>query len=274
MKTILVVSSDSHSGSRVGLCPPVFRIRATEGGQLECHATPAQLAMWKAWTGFWFKMRYLADALQAMLIGFHLGDGADDAKGKQAGLVSAHKSDILDVAEAVAEPMVQAVDELYIANGTEFHVGEAGWLEEELARRVGAVPSPDGAASWWVIRKEIDGIKVHAAHHPPSKGFRPWTENGATSLCSANLKMRYLDMGQECPDIALFGHVHFPADSGAMTKPRVFFCPGWQMMTAFDARMGMAGIMRPIGGWYFIIEDGHYTVEPDIHYWRRESVWS
>ena len=274
MKTVLASAADSHSASRVGLCPPVFYLEAPEGGRLECKATPGQLALWEAWCTYWDKMKRKKKKLRAKLEAWHVGDGLDDAKNAKAELVSANKNDILRIAAQVFEPVVDAADEIYMLRGTEWHVGEAGWLDEQLAQKIGGVPSTDGPASWWVLRRVVEGIKIHATHHPPSRGTRPWTENNASSLSSANLKMRYADMGQECPDIALFGHVHFAADSGAANKPRVFYLPGWQMTTSFASKIGMAGIVRPVGGWWFVIENGQYTVEPEIWNWKKESVWS
>ncbi len=273
MKTLLAAAADSHSASRVGLCPPIFYLEAPEGGRLECKATPGQLALWEAWCTYWDKMKRQKKKLRAKLEALHVGDGLDDAKNAKAELVSANKTDILRIAAQVFEPVVDAADEVFMLRGTEWHVGEAGWLEEQLAQKIGAVPSPDGTASWWVLRRVIEGVRIHAAHHPPSRATKPRTENGATNFSSADLKTWYQDMEQEVPDIGLFGHVHYAGDSGAVKKPRVFYLPGWQMTTSFTAKIGMAGIVRPIGGWWFVIQDGHYTVEREIWNWKKESVW-
>lgn len=274
MAVIIAAYSDTHPNSRVGLMPPMVELDGGEYGMIRVTANDTQMEQWRLWRVFWNDMRKLRDELNAPLYAVQVGDGSDDNTHAKAGLISTNPADQLGIAAAVLEPVRLVADKLFIVRGTEAHVGPACWMEETLAQRVKAEKDKDaGTWSWWWLPMVVEGVRFHFAHHPPNRGWLPWTRQSAADRCAYHVRGDYTDSGDPVPDVAIFGHVHFYADSGTAVKPRTFFLPSWQLATAFMHRLGKSSTIPEIGAMWFVCDDGEYTMDYVRHRPQRKRAW-
>ena len=86
---------------------------------------------------------------------------------------------------------------------------------------------------------------------------------------------RWLQASRTLPDVAVFGHVHYFADSGKAHKPRVIYMPGWQLATSYIHRLGSSYEhgLKPMGGVYFVCQGGSYTVNEWL-FTGEEDPWT
>lgn len=274
MKTIVTFAADTHPNDRVGLCPPEITLDGV-GSPGKWVASTLQQESWNAWTQFWGQQGVLKKELDAQLYAVLDGDGSDDNEHGKAGLITTNKADALKIAQAVLEPMRAVADKWFMVRGTQAHAGEFAWMEEELAATCGAEPDEEaGTASWWWLPLNVEGVSFHVGHVPPTFGSKPWTIDAALGRCSKEIRDEYLERGDLPPDVAVFAHHHVFRDSGMVKKPYVVFLPGWQYMTAYGIlRRGWGGFVRPIGGAWFICENGDWQF--DYHIWtpKRKREW-
>ncbi|MBU0792189.1 MAG: hypothetical protein KKC55_17250 [Gammaproteobacteria bacterium] len=274
MAIVLVVTGDTHPNSYVGLSPPTIELEGIDE-QWTYIASTAQRELYNSWLELWQRSRLFADEHDAKLYGVHNGDGADDNYHSKGGLISQNPSNIVRLGAGVLQPARDVCDEFFVVKGTRAHVGEHGYHEENIARAIGATRDERaGSASWWFLPLDLEGLYFHIAHHPYTFGTRPWTAVSAAARESSIILHKTTIAGQPVPDVVLRSHCHYGADSGMTTKPRVFFCWPWQITTTYGIRLGAAGEIVPVGAWVFLIEDGHYTVEPHLWWPRSKEHWT
>jgi hypothetical protein len=250
------------------LCPP--SIEKVEGGTHK--ASKAQRWQWRCWLKFWDEVESLKKQLKTEVCHFQNGDVVDDPYHATTEIISKHKKTILNIALAVQGPALDVVDYNFFVTGTNAHVGLEGGYEWLLADDISAEPDPDGALVPSRRYVEVSGVNFDLAHHPSTMGFMPHTQKAAAMRESFNIAAEYNRRGEKLPDIAIRSHVHYFADSGIDTYPRVIFTPGWQLTTSFGHRKG--GAIRPIGGVIIICEDGNYDIKkPKLYEPRRVRPW-
>ena len=102
----------------------------------------------------------------------------------------------------------------------------------------------------------------------------PWTERGAIDRQAGILLNRRAARKKPIPDVAVYAHRHYHGDNGIGARPRVFYCPPWQLTgTGYGARIGRAGEIRDIGGWLFLCQDGKVTPELKIYSPQGKAMW-
>jgi hypothetical protein len=113
----------------------------------------------------------------------------------------------------------------------------------------------------------IDGVLFDVAHHITLAGRRyAWTESGSANRLVAEFLVEAGRRGERVPDIVIRGHGHLPIDSGAATKPRALFLPGWQLMTENVHRSGTVRV-APVGGVAIKVGGGQIRgIEWQIYY--------
>lgn len=266
MAAIVSIVADVHSNSKVGLCPPVVELDGV-GSPAEFHASKMQRVMWDHWLEHRDILGELKVKLGVDLITILAGDGSDDNKYDQFGLITTNKADIIKIGLAVLEPLLEVSDQWIMVRGTEAHTGPHCWQEEMIAMYGGAAPDEEaGTDSWWWWPGKIEDVRFHIAHRPPTFGNKPWTIDAAAGRCSKEVRDEYIERGELPPQIAAFGHYHKFRDSGRVLNPYVVFLPSWSWISSYVTQMGHAGFDQPIGGVWFICDDGKY----DFHYkvWR------
>lgn len=258
----MLVVSDLHCGSTVGLCPPEG-IDLDDGGMYL--PSEAQVWLWERW------MQMIRDALR------HLGEGdrlhvivnGDLVDGDHHGtlqLVSRSISDQLEIAKRCFEPLLAlGLDSIAVVRGTETHVGKSGSAEESFARWLVAqgakvIADPDtGNFSHWHYRAKYGGVLIDAAHHG-RVGGRPWTKLNGTASLAAEIVMEYAKRGETPPAIAVRSHYHQFVDTGENFPTRVIQTPAFQLATAFVHKVA-AESLADVGGVLVVIEDGR----ADLH---------
>lgn len=254
--TLVVVVSDLHVNSTIGLCPS----RVTLDDRGEYVASKAQSGyLLRNWRRFWNDVEALKASSRAERVIVALaGDAVDDNRHSKAQLITVNRGTIVDLAEKVLELAIELADELLVVRGTEAHVGGSGELEELAARRIGATPDPvTGLSSSWSLLVEIEGVLFDIAHHPPTAGYRPYTRAPAAARAAFILRSQYQEEGTRVPDVAIRGHTHYYQPGPREPKPEFFYCPPWQLCTAFGHRLG-GGRIEPVGGLTFVCRGGSY----------------
>ena len=273
MTTIVALWADTHPNSRTGLCPETLQLDGV-GSPGTYQANAVQRECWQHWLEYWHEIAELKRKLKTRIIGVQDGDGSDDNKHDAAGLITANKADMLKIAEAVLQPAREVCDDLIIVRGTPAHVGEQAWSEEILAKLVDATPDKEaGQFSWWYWPAEVEGVKFHVAHRPPTTGQKAWTRDAAVGRASAEVRYEYLGKGEQPPDVAAFGHFHFWRDSGRSKKPTVLFLPPWCVMDAYAITKGKVALATEIGGVWVVCSEG--TAHIGWHTWKAggKALW-
>ena len=72
---------------------------------------------------------------------------------------------------------------------------------------------------------------------------------------------------QPFPLLAMFGHVHYYADSGAdaVNPIRVVYAPSWQLPYSFIHRIGRGMIPNEVGAVWIKCHAGAYELIPWLH---------
>lgn len=160
-----------------------------------------------------------------------------------------------------------------VIRGTEVHVGPVGESEEAFGRRMKAAQRPDGAWSWWVWRPEFYGRLLDFRHHPSNYGTKPWTDKAAVVREAKQVFYEHCENGERAPDIAIRGHVHYPADSYDACPTRALFLPPWQAKTMHAHKVASNAIGK-VGGYVTVIEpNGEYAIHKFIRKPDEPTPW-
>jgi hypothetical protein len=245
----LVVFSDTHSGCRLGLCPPT-PVPLDDGGAYV--ASEFQRKVWALWREFhdeW--VPEVTDGEPYDLV--HNGDAIDGVHHNSTTQISHNIEDQLTLAEMILKPEAdkcrKAGGTYYHIRGTEAHIGKSGVYEEQLARRLGAKPNGDKQAARYDLWKRIgtDGPLVHFLHHIGTTS----STARETSAVNAELAAEFNEAaqwGRVPPDIIVRSHRHryssieLPTKRGRATS---VVTPGWQGKTPFVWKIAGARLTEP-----------------------------
>ena len=251
MKRVIVIS-DTHTNSTVGLCPAYVNL---DDGGTYIPSKP-QKVMLKAFHDFCDKSLDTKDPITLIINGDMVEDGH---KGTQ--VISRNKATIMSMAVDVLSPLIDKAEKVFVIRGTEYHTGNSGELEESIAQDLdNVVPiSKKGTASWWHLRTKISNVRFDIAHHI-SMGGLPWTEKNAANKLSAILMYQYAEWGELPPHIAIRSHVHRLSDSGMNYPIYSITQPYWCMATSYVHRIGGSNAKPCIGGTIIDCDNGKYNV--------------
>lgn len=260
MRKVIFIS-DTHCGCRVGLCPPGVCLDG--GGTYEPGIV--QRAMWSWWRELWDEAvpRWAAGEPVAVV---HNGDAIDGTHHGSTTQIAQNPADQEEIAYQVLAPLVDlARGAYYQVRGTEAHVGQSACDEERLARRLRAVPTPEGEASWWRLGVEIDGCLIDAMHHISTSGS---TGSEALAL-NRELAESFAEAGRwhrRPVRMIVRSHRHtcagvfLPAADGLAWSVTT---PGWQGRTPYTAKIIGARQKQPqFGAVLVTVTDGQLDVLP------------
>jgi hypothetical protein len=254
--TILVVVSDLHSNSTLGLCPT--SVVLDEGGTYEPGLH--QKWLWFHWVKFWERVKAARKRGYRLIVVLN-GDIMDGDHHGTAQLISRNMATQHRIVVENLQPIFDLKPtKIFVVRGTEAHTGKSGQYEEMIASDIQAEQDEEtGSYSWWWLPIEVEGVQFDIAHHGRA-GYRPWTRANATQMLAAELTMRYAQEGSDLPDVAIRSHTHQPADSYDNYPLRLLQTPAWQASTAFGQRL-QPGSLLPCGGYIFKCRDGEYELE-------------
>lgn len=243
----LIIISDLHAGSQLGLCPQVARL--DNGGTY--HGNKLQAALFREWRNFWDE--WVPRTTHGEPFGVVVnGDACDGRHHNATDLVSSNLADQANIAHELLAPVVELCGgRFFLIRGTEAHTGPAAENEERLAIRLGAVKDTDGKAARDELWIEVGDGLVHLLHHIGTTSRQAYESTAVT----AELADEYTEAGRnrrDPPDVIVRSHRHryievrVPTAHGygiAMTTP------GWQGKTSFSFRIAGARLSTPqIGG--------------------------
>lgn len=254
VKRILVVS-DLHCGSTVGLCPPDFE--AEEGQRITLNEW--QQWMWGEWCGLFAYAKSRYGTLDALIVN---GDAIDGDHHRTMQVWSKNLGDHLRAAHHALQPLAELARRVYIVLGTESHTGS---LEHALANLLGADRQSKQRPAHDRLTLDIDGVRICAVHHMPSTS-RAWLRGNALGMELANHRLHAAEVGERMPDVLCLAHRHqfglYHDHAGA-----VLSTPSWQGPTRYVYRVAPAARWQ-VGAAFIHVENGHAHVEP---YLRRPA---
>lgn len=271
---VIAVTSDQHAGSTVALCPP--KILLDDGG--EYHASKAQLWVWEKWLAYWERVRQVQQEHDAALWQVFNGDAVEGHHHRNTHVIANNpNAQALVWTEAVRVPLALGPEKVFVVRGTEAHVGAEGSAEERIAEGLWRDKRPvvrdmdSGAASWWHLRMQVDGLFLDFTHHGRT-GQREHTRASNATLHAHDIFLSHAKNGERHPDLCIRSHYHRFNDSHDACPTRVVTIGAWQLKTGHVHKIA-ADTIADIGGAIIVIKDGQYTVEKVCYKPDRGSVW-
>lgn len=227
---LLIVVSDIHCGSNVGLAAPETKTKS--GNVISFGDNLCQQWLWEKWCEGVERVKNIIGKDKAVLLvngdateGVHHSNSADVI----AALIETHT----EMAEECLRPFSAMCSSTLVTLGTECHTKH---MEDTLAEKLGAVGKK--ARDKWHF--SIHGCEIDAAHHMPTTS-RAYLEASHLSICMGNARQNYLRAGHSVPKVYLRGHRH---------------CGGH-----YSDGAGLFGVT---GAWQFLTRHGHKVVTDSI----------
>ncbi len=153
---IVAVTSDHHTGSTLGLCPPEG-VRLDDDGKYT--PSKAQLWLWACWADYWTLVRTMRDRHKAELRCVYNGDLSEGDHHGTSQIISRNPEPAAYISERVFSiPGDLKPERQFVVRGTEAHVGPSGATEEAWARRMKAEKNPETKTSWAGRDATLDAI--------------------------------------------------------------------------------------------------------------------
>ncbi len=227
---LLIVASDIHCGSDVGLAPP--ETKTSKGNIISFGDNIHQEWLWAMWVEGCARVKQIIGKSSAALL--VNGDATEGVhhRNDSALLMSSIEAHT-KMAHVCLSPLAKLCQKKFVTLGTECHTLE---MEHLLAEKLGA--ETGRAKDKWHF--SIKGCEIDAAHHMSVTG-RAYLEASAMSILMGNARNNYVRSGHSVPKVFLRGHRHCGG----------FFNDG-------------AGIWGVTGGWQFLTRHGHKVVTDSI----------
>ena len=249
---ILAVFSDTHCGSRVGLCP-LEGVRLDDG-QIVL-PSKGQRWLWNRYTQFIGQVAIRLRAIKGADLwvlcngdaveGQHHGTTQVMAPGKDAQHYIAKQTFL---AWAPLKPTA-----LILTRGTEAHVGPSGTDEEALAHSLKMEGLPvirDPVTelwSHWQVLLDLHGRWIEALHHGKGITGLPWTKDGAVGRLAFRIWVEQARLGRRHPDVAIRSHLHHSYDSHDLHPTRLVGTASFQLKTS-HAHNAVPEAVNHVGG--------------------------
>jgi len=234
MARILLVVSDLHCGSEVGLMPPESEIRT--GNRIGFGGNVHQEWLWHCWTDLQSQFaRIRGKDRYALLLN---GDLTEGVHHKSIEALTQSVEDHANMAIAAVGGLAGKAEKSFVTLGTEVHTG---LIENYIAKAIGSAGGR--ARGKWLFR--MAGCLVDATHHIGTTS-RAYLEAGALSIAMGNARLNSMRCGQEPARVYLRGHRHtggwFSDGQGMMGVTG-----GWQFLTRYGRKVVPDSIPRPSG---------------------------
>lgn len=261
----LIVVSDTHCGCRLALCNETTPL--DDGGSYS--PSVFQQKLWDYWQEFWGEWVPEFTRGEPFAV-VHNGDAIDGVHHNSTTQISQNIGDQVELAYRILHPVVEVCEgRYYHIRGTEAHVGKSGVYEEDLAKRLGAIPNAQGQCARYEIWKRVGGALVHCLHHIGTTG----SAAHEASAVNAELTAMYVEAArwnQEPPDYIVRSHRHrsiaVDIDS-AKGYAAAIVTPAWQGKTPFAWKIPGARVSTPQFG-------GIGIRQGDVEHYYRRKVWS
>jgi len=238
----VVVISDEHCGSRLGLCPPI-KIPLDNGYY---YPSALQEKVWAWWDHLWkVDIPELTHGEPFCVV--NNGDALEGKPFNSSEAISDNMEDQRALAKMILEPIKRmcATDEngnhlFFMIRGTESHVGKSAEHEEALAKSLGAIPDHLGKHSQYEMFMRLDdnGPLINFKHHI---GITGSTAYAATRPSRDYLELVYNSVmwGRAVPNIMVRSHRHkfLVLEPEGKDDNWIVVTPGWQLKTPYAHRI-------------------------------------
>lgn len=244
----LVVVSDIHAGCRLALCPPEG-IPLDDGGKYKPSAF--QKKLWAYWRSFWDE--FVPEATRGEKFGVVInGDAVDGVHHRSTTQISQNLEDQAECAYRILSPLVEICDGwFWLIRGTEAHVGPSATNEENLAKRLGAIPNAEGQFSRYELWKAVGPNLVHLLHHIGSTGSQAY-EATAVQKEMVESFAESARWNRQPPDVIVRSHRHRHIETTIATgkanetgRAIAVVTPAWQGKTPFSWKIPGARLSTP-----------------------------
>lgn len=194
---ILVVVSDMHCGSVVGLATP--QTETEHGNVIGFGKNIHQAWLWDCWQQMIAEVKqYVGKQKPVLLIN---GDATEGVHHRNnAEILASNIETHVNMAVECLKPLVKLSAHSLVVKGTECHTLN---METLLAERIGAVDKV--AKDEWLF--EINGTLIEAKHHM-NVTSRAYLEASALSIHMGNARLNKARAGHQIPKVFLRGHRH------------------------------------------------------------------
>ena len=258
MTTQVVVVSDLHVGSTLGLCKPVVYL---DDGQ-EYRANRLQQEAWDYWTNVFWKQVWQNKKKGIKTVVVANGDLVDSQHHGTVQVFSSSIMDHINHAAEILDPIREKADAFFVTRGTPAHVMASGAADEQIARQVKATKAngnPGGVRSSYHLKLNIDGVLFDIAHQGPNPGYRMWTRGNTVRAFVRTIMLDALVRGARPPDALIRSHVHSKVHETCRDYGHVcegIITPSWQLKTEYAHQIASHEDIADIGGVIFTISDG------------------
>ena len=266
-KTNIIVISDLHLGSSVGLWPPEYQSR---DGKMT--ASVGRFTWpndcWHHFWNDWVPSRIGRTGKYILII------NGDIIEGNHHGCKQLITPNITEQTEAAID-MLKPVchkskcSSLYVLRGTETHVQDE---EETIAGTLGAIRGgTEARAARYELWLRIHDVLIHATHHIGASN--PFTDPYQLQRHLLASVIEYGRASWDIPKILLRGHRHrfgMVQDHTGMTS---LATPSWKMADDFTYKVAAAGLVPQVGGVLLtVFENGEFQVTPKIYHGEAPRV--
>lgn len=220
----ILVLSDTHCGSTVGLMPPEFETCE----EVTVKQNAFQKRMWLAWMGMVEKAK--ASGPFDLVLN---GDLIEGIHHRTTEVFSADPADHVLCAQHVLQPLAEHAETVYVVRGTAAHTGPS--TEHGLAVKLGAVSNTKARPAFDRLELTRNGCPCVFSHHMPTTA-RPWTEATGLGVNAAAHQLEAARAGEAIPRVVVSGHRHrfgLHMDSFSVSVA----LPAWQGLTRFGHKV-------------------------------------
>ena len=248
-KEYIVVVSDCHIGSTVGLWPEIA-YSWEDGGEY----APNDLQKWlyRCWLNMLAEVKDLPTKPTLILNG-DLVQGQNLRDGQLCTQVVEQQQ---EVAIDLLDPLCKDCNDIYVIRGTPFHDGKTGQHSRMIAKDFGAITNPEtGQQTWWQLFLDLGGHTIEFSHHIPGSSIPQYQ---ATALLRDTMNMigelnRYYGDTIGLKTV-IRSHRHKFVKVGIAPGIQGAICPCWQYKTEYGYKRGIT--MLPDIGWLLLEWDG------------------
>jgi len=256
---LVVVVSDMHVNSTVGLIP--HEIRFDDGSTRQ--SGTEQRWLWDQYQALLDHIKAEKRRLDARVVVVFNGDGPD--RNRHSGgydLLTFSRAEIVRFTYDTLIPLRRVADTFIVNRGTPAHEGGSGEMSELVAQRLEADKHPKrDTFSWWNVEADIGGVLFYCGHRPRSTSYYEHTRGNAARRVAHDLWDAYHRMGDRCPDVFCFSHVHHWEDGHHNREVKVVYTPPWKLCDSWGHSMGFSPKVEPVGAWLFTVKNGEYLDE-------------
>jgi len=228
---LLVVVSDLHAGSSVGLLRPGFHTK--DGNEIGLNET--QKWLWSCWEDCWAWFYKLAEKDPFVLV--VNGDLIDGSHHGTTELISNDESDHGIAAYHVLRQPAKKAHSVYITLGTEIHTkGHEHTIAYQLNAKTHNIKMPKGeGGAWPTLDLTIAGTYCKFDHHIGASKRKYLTGTKMTAEYG-DLIMRKAMAGHRIPKVVVRSHCHeFDAHDNGYGL--IVTTPPWQCLNRFGRKV-------------------------------------